>query len=626
MNDKNQTKDQKKKVLLIESNSWFIQELDRILSPIYMIYKLATEHEAIQYLNEKSVDLIITNANLHSKDHWLMDGFSVIRYIENHAIATPVIIYTDNFNPLFQVEAECCRAYKILDLFHPLFKNQLIDVAASLIKIADKKRELLHQSKISKRISAELGNIPYVSPIRWNYVDEHLYRSFFLADTYDQFCYANNWAYICQAARKDGHKFFNGNCLITIAANETPDGDGFEFEIINPMGQQAVKKTLNLANKLQEISGNPVTIKKVTDQQKEYLIKSEHCSIVKKPPTNRLIDQFDDIHPQVVINLQAFLKRLTSKKLKTFQRNLMKFSKNNYTMKTTSPELYDDFCEVVEKWKRSFIARYESREEFTDIPDDHSYYFNPYFPIFDYYCRYVDNKSTLSSLVYVDNLPVGFYFMSNVSQVCMGMYANIGDTTVPGLSEFMLYNNFTKAFWCGYKYINLGGTESQFLYGFYKKFKFNSKDAKSREIKSPYLRYYKKGKIMKVLTIESTDDNTTRRLLESYYDRTEFGKYEIDHFFFLGKYSTKISRDDLQKNLEAKIKAFKPEAILIHSGGYFFNHIDIFNEVVLEIKKQYPKILIGIQRRSIVQHEILKNLDDGSEIKKLEKIFFYKQR
>ena len=71
----------------------------------------------------------------------------------------------------------------------------------------------------------------------------------------------------------------------------------------------------------------------------------------------------------------------------------------------------------------------------------------------------------------------------------MGMYANLGDTDYEGIAEFMLYQNLTKAFWSGYKYVNLGGTESKYLYNFYKRLKLDSGNEESLEIETNNLIY-----------------------------------------------------------------------------------------------------------------------------------------
>ncbi|MBN2008288.1 hypothetical protein JW960_02955 [candidate division KSB1 bacterium] len=482
----------KNPVLLIEGDNHTRSELTTFLQQNFEVTKAASVEQAIRKMERCSAFFaIITNMNLHQSEHFLMDGLSIVRYAQClPSIPIPTIVYSYTLHPLAEREAHAIGAYKLLDQSDPDFKSKLIHSLFSIVKINTKKINYEVSNADSIIVKSLLRNFSYVKPIQWNSIDENLYNSFFRIDTQSHFRYANSWAYVCQAARENGYKYFNGNCLITLIADRHLVNQNLQFTIINPLGTSSVRNTIELASKLKQISGNPVILKKIAPKQIRYYLETKHCQLIQHPRSTRLEDQFDDIHPQVIVNLNAFINNLTSnRKLVNFQRNLKKFSQRNHTTQTIQPELFDHFLEVVRKWKQSFIKRYESRTvpEFTDIPHDDDYYLSPYFPIFEYYSRYVNNKDILSSLVYVDNIPVGFSFLSNVSPTCMGMYANIGDTDVEGLAEFMLYQNLTKAYWSGYKYVNLGGTESHYLYEFYRKLKLDYGVEKSFEIYSRYL-------------------------------------------------------------------------------------------------------------------------------------------
>ena len=492
----------KKKLLFVEPNEELLHEMGRMLRPLYQIIPCKSLKNAVQRMkNYADYATIISNANLHPKDHSLINGLSLVRMSQTATPPVPIILYTDDVNPIVKIEAQNYGTFKLLDQSKPEFKKNLIEAVNYSIKIQNWKLTQFYDLQNNDQIRTAFKEIPKLKPISWNYAEENLYNSFFesrSSDPYDPYRYANSWAYICQAARNNGHKFFDGSCLITIATENDPVKNDVQFVIINPLGRGAVKKTLDIAGKLKTISGNPVIIKKISSEQEEYFLLSSRCRILPKPLSKRLVDQYDDIHPQVVVNLKAFINNLTlSKKSinnkwkeKNFNRNLKKFSRENYTIKTTAPELFEDFLEVVLKWKRSFMKRYTLHGEFTDIPEDDRYYIDPYFPIFDYFSKNIDNRNTISSLIYVDNIPVGFSFLSRVSKICVGMYANIGDTNYEGLAEFMLYQNLTKAYWAGYKYVNLGGTESRYLYDFYRKLKLEAPNAESFEIKSDYLVYH----------------------------------------------------------------------------------------------------------------------------------------
>lgn len=489
MRPNHHTKIHKKSILLLEPGAGSAADLERILKPLFSVAVCARIEDATHSLRSAhKFDVILGNLNLNEKDHALLDGLAIVRYAQFTQPMLPVIIYSTNSNLLTQPEVQKSGAFKLLDRTQPDFKKQLLNAINYAIKITNWKKKYECSKRDTDVVPGLLSQIKYVFPIEWHGYDENLYNCFFIADTHGIYNYSNSWAYICQAARNNGHKFFNGSCLITICTDTVPDSEDFQFVIINPLGQHAVKRTLELAGTLKTISQRTVLIKKISGTQEKLLLQSGKCKI-HQPATNRLAEQFDDIHPQVVVNLKAFIYHLTTEKLYSFQVNLKRFSQRNYMLKTLAPELFDDFWDVVLKWKRSFIRRYEERGEFSAIPHNDDYYMNPYFPLFEYYASRTDNKNTLASLVYVDNVPVGFSLLSRVSAQCMGMYANLGDTGYEGIAEFMLYQNLTKAYWSGYKFVNLGGTESRYLYEFYKRLHVSNGVSKSWEIKSNYLVY-----------------------------------------------------------------------------------------------------------------------------------------
>ena len=486
------TKKEKQKLLLIENNSYISNELLNVLEQFHDVSTAQSLEQAEKKLTSKissNICVIITNLNLNSRNPSLMDGLSIARLSAYLNPNIPVIVYSSDINPLVCQEAKVYRIFKLLDQSQPNFNRQLLDTIKSAIEIGNWRKKTKSQEVSFQKIRNLLKINELLTPIQWNYIDENLYNCFFSNDKQNQYCYANSWAYICQSARNNGHKFFNGSCLITIDTKKTDVKNNFEFVIIRPLGQSAVKRTLELARNLKEISHNPVTIKKSSESQEKLFLESQNCHKLIRPASVKLEDQFDDIHPQVVVNLKAFMNNITSGNLFNFRSHVMKFNQKNPSIKTLIPELYDDLWDVVLKWKRSFIARYEKHAEFTDIPRDDRYYIDPYFPLFEYFSKSIDNRNVISSIVYIDNIPIGFSFLNRVSDRCMALYANIGDTDYEGLAEFMLYQNLTKAYWAGYRYVNLGGTESKYLYNFYKKIMVISGEDKSFEINSNYVIY-----------------------------------------------------------------------------------------------------------------------------------------
>lgn len=128
--------------------------------------------------------------------------------------------------------------------------------------------------------------------------------------------------------------------------------------------------------------------------------------------------------------------------------------------------------------------------------------------------------------------------------------------------------------------------------------------------------------IKRVLTIESVDDKTTRKTLKMIYDSKEFKDYIIEHFFFLKNDKDTIDKTELFNNLAEIIIRFEPQAILIHTGIYFFKNKEVFLYAIPKLKAKYSNILFGIERRKTTEKKILSVLDDCKELTELENIFF----
>lgn len=129
-------------------------------------------------------------------------------------------------------------------------------------------------------------------------------------------------------------------------------------------------------------------------------------------------------------------------------------------------------------------------------------------------------------------------------------------------------------------------------------------------------------KIKRVLTIESVDDETTRKTLKMIYDSNEFRDYIIEHFFFLKNNKDTIGKTELFKNLDEIINKFEPQAILIHTGIYFFKNKEAFLYAIHKLKAKYSNILFGIERRNTIENKLLSILDDCKELRELENVFF----
>lgn len=129
-------------------------------------------------------------------------------------------------------------------------------------------------------------------------------------------------------------------------------------------------------------------------------------------------------------------------------------------------------------------------------------------------------------------------------------------------------------------------------------------------------------KIKRVLTIESIDEPTTRRMLKSIYSSETFKEYEIDHCFFLKPHQRSIDNEMLFTLINDKILEFKPDIILIHTGSFFFQNLNVFKSAIAQIRSSFPKLLFGIQGRDLINQDFKKLFNDNKKIRNLEEIFF----
>lgn len=468
----------KPEILIIENDSNYQQFYRKILKQHFRVH-LTTIHESWEALNRGDIIAVVANCRTRRGERLAMDGFSLIRRARSQGSLVPFIFLVDAIDDYILWEADQNGAFEVIRKGTPDFSLRLLrslQIAADFFKYKLKWHGQRHRA-----IGEVLYNLPHLSPIVWNNRDEHLYDAFFEIDSRsNKFCYANSWAYICQAARRNGHKFFDGKTLITIEASEKNNG-AYEFEIIRPLGQQATRKAFELATALKTLTTRPIIFKRLEDEQFKSL-QQRGCQVLEKPASGRLEDYFDDIHPQVVVDLNKFIFNINMPEMAWFRRGLRQFTRRNYTIKDLKPSQYQDVRTVLARWKRSFVSRYEKKSDFTVIPLEDDYYFDPYLPFVEYFGRVSKRNQNIASIFYLDQVPVGFSFLVRVSESCMAMYANVADTYFDGLSYFMLYQNFFRALWAGYSFVNLGGTESKSLYDFYCRLLGEARETPSKEL------------------------------------------------------------------------------------------------------------------------------------------------
>lgn len=454
----------KTKILIVE-NDLDNRRLYRKILRRHFRMRTTTSPRGKSAIRENGIAAVVANCRTRQGEQVTMEGFSLLRYARAQGHFLPFIFLADAMDDDLLAEADHHGAFEVIHKGQADFSAKLIKCLQAAAEFCEYQKQRHHRPT---SLSQALCQIPHMSPINWDSRDEGLYEAFFEIDSRsNKYCYANSWLYICQAARRNGHKFFDGKTLITIEAAIKDDGS-YQFTIIRPVGQQAAKKAFELATALKALTPHPIIFARLEPEQFKNL-QQRGCQILSNPGTGNLEDYFDDIHPQVVVDLNKFVFNLNLPEMAWFRRGLRQFNKKNYTVQDLQPSQYQEIRNILARWKRSFVGRYERKSDFKTIPFNNDYYFDPYLPFVEHFGHASQRNQNIATIFYVDQTPVGFSFLASVSDCCMAMYANIGDTYFDGLAKFMLYQNFLRAFWAGYTHINLGGTEAQSLYEFYHK-------------------------------------------------------------------------------------------------------------------------------------------------------------
>lgn len=319
-----------------------------------------------------------------------------------------------------------------------------------------------------------INSLEYISPFTDE--DERLYFSFLNEiSKKEPFLYSNSWPFICQIARYNSKRYYDGKSLITIIGKKYNPN---YFEIVKPLGLDPIKKVIFLCKVLNKISSRPILIRKLTKEQFMILKKKGY----KEPSwqTNLLEKLPDDVYPQPICNIEYILS-LKGKKYSALRQRLNYFKKLNSKAQIFCEQLKKDALCVLDKWKASFVSRFKNRRY--KLPINNSYYFDPYLIFIEKFAKRIDNENYFSIIVYINSNPVAFSFYGKISSFCISQYANLADTRFKGLSEYLTYETLKIAHSQGFKYVNLGGSETETLH------RYNMKFGPFKFIKEYYIIY-----------------------------------------------------------------------------------------------------------------------------------------
>ncbi len=294
--------------------------------------------------------------------------------------------------------------------------------------------------------------------------DAHLFQRFFA--TSRRMAYANSWTYITQAANcyalggnSLGYKASLGRSLAALGYFPRPT-DGLPcFHIINPLGVDSAKLCSILCKGLVTSFNCPVYVKKIDSRLRSELLNSGGYAEVSGHPWHYSAVLEDDTFPEIVIDLGDPRDLISGMEHNDLKDKLRRFRSRYLNSNIVWRDLalaHDDAQSVIE----TFFAEYV--RDNISIPSD-------------YRNMLVDDRASdrlIHKVVYIDGRPVALLIMEGIAQTpCIGLYCNLClYKDYRYLSEYVVATALMHAEKLGFRYANLGGSETASLDAFKRKF------------------------------------------------------------------------------------------------------------------------------------------------------------
>jgi hypothetical protein len=269
----------------------------------------------------------------------------------------------------------------------------------------------------------------------------------------ESFAYANSPIYLLQAARNLHLIYHDPTILLTITKRN------HEWIIIVHRLQN-VASLLALSQLITQKTGEQIIIAKIGLKEKTKLLKAGFAEYSSFALT-------DDFFPEVLISLTG-IEDLGGGKLMKVRQKVAK-AQRDYGKRLSFADLClensQDARAVVEAWAEIKLAENPSgaftKQELCE----------PYYPFLFRLSGIRQHVPVIATMLYLDHKPVGFGVLGEISEKCMGQYANLVCLPITGLFDLLAVTGFRKAKQLGYQLVNLGGSEEEGLHNF--KLKFN---------------------------------------------------------------------------------------------------------------------------------------------------------
>lgn len=296
--------------------------------------------------------------------------------------------------------------------------------------------------------------------------DETLYDSYF-ARSSDGLAYENNWAFIVQETRFGGFRYHQHDLLLTAVSRHSTSPFLFIFP---PLGELSVfsGEIERLAAILRRVTGRRIVLRKLLPDLTRSLVGGTTFIPLAASEFTHPRDIPEDVYPQVIISVDDTVALATSKFVKT--RNQLKYFSDTWREIVTPPlasHYRVEVANLAELWNAAYRERLASENARADITKvDISAY-----TIFaDVFGGRIDGMRYFGRLLFVGGNPVGFTFAGRVSEQAAALYCSLSLRKFRGAAEYLFVTLLKDLTAAGVRYLNLGGSETQGLFDFKRKF------------------------------------------------------------------------------------------------------------------------------------------------------------
>lgn len=271
--------------------------------------------------------------------------------------------------------------------------------------------------------------------------------------------YSSSWLYTLRSARDDAgdlsHKFLHGNLLFTISKRKGIIYIGKPFGL----SEDNIDEFLKVIDRLRKSNKEPILIKKLTQEFIDKIRNEFECRDISKANSSLYEDE---AYPEKIVDLNSLFepkyKQIT--KSKPLRKGVNRYKNNNgaYDMECLSNEdkiNADLFFRVLEKVSRKNL---EKKLAFT--------------PLINYITsRKNINCRIILRIYHIENEYHGLYLLEKLSADSLGFYCGLTSIKYPGVTEYLDYLVLKEAFRNGYRWVNFGGSETEGVYRYNRKFK-----------------------------------------------------------------------------------------------------------------------------------------------------------